>query len=1279
MEMPVRGGKKGTAKRGARGDGATTLAQNDVYSVKMLPSTPKELLKGVEYRGSIAGSHALAITPTKAIIWEYAVHAANSNQRLFDIPFPARPGEPLPFGALVPGVAGSHDLGLFLISATSGKAVYYESVDRAASLGLFHDRKSGVEGSIPIASTEALTDLVSADHAGFIATLSSGRIVQLTLRDAQGKARISSQFLKITEAGAGGVLGSFTGFLKANYRRDLSAVHTRGLSQRGHVQVIGLTERAEILLWDLDWSGRSAFTASIDFRDALLPELKDVASPEFSGYVDNAVAIDFAITDGRSQSRELVSSRAEQPLSLFVLIRVGSQDMHQYFLVDLIISGDRNISVDRIVNLRTYHSDAPLSSQRQPRLVVPKTGHTAFVSFEDATVLVSMSKLEVEGPEAQLQALSLQSQNFEDTIHLRPSYAFQNMCEEQNRGSQASVLSFVKSGGLVRIAATNANSSPGGARIPAKSKIEQAVFHGTLQQGNIIEFSRKSASGHDLGEVEEAVLAISDEILRASTSFTQIISPSPASMEVHLSTKAKALKALVDHVVRSYPALSRSTMWRLLWDAERLAAGQQLWITFEEHITLTTKNGKRKATVLDELCSWFTEEPFATRPELAEEDPARRFFIGGLHHLEKLLHHLRVFLQDFQEDQTKSPQEGFKVVVQANDIWLRTLETAFAFRSEHCGDYGILPELIDDGILSNVVEYTDLPEFWTSTAVQVEHTLRVTNLSRELAKKYFEPEQLDEDGERMAAEVAEDNPRLVQLYCLQYQESINWRSAHRDAKQREYAQQLRDEFHHERYKQLRKLADVGKAEAGMRLAEKYQDMHTLTDMVIAEDQYLEEYSREHDSDKSQIAQFRKDLKLRVKRYFDRYQQQWSNAFFDKLFSSNSSGAKLVRAQVEWQEPLTEYLRAHPSRAKLCWINDVTEVLDYAHASQVLAECAQKQETKLWSKKVELSMSKLALLAAEEAGQSIQGDAVFNGDVRPAQDELTVVQVQERLYKHLLPDIIASMDHQAEVEICMKKYANRVGDFPALRQVLEHSLDLVLDHRTLSVEELVDVLTLMDVEVTTDAEYNFQGSEIYHALIALDGAAAGLPPSRFETLLAVIWKRVYIYDDWAALNIHKKKTDEERTYAIRKSAMWNTIYHCLESDVLRRPDTSIRILTPSECLGAACRPEDLAYRFPNDDLLDPILHDFKIQDEILQGYVADRALDDIATEAVRDAKAFLEEQADEQAEMLAQERHLQESFAEDGGKLNGMNGHLMGANGYGDLEGVEDSDADVEME
>ncbi|KAK5127392.1 hypothetical protein LTR85_006731 [Meristemomyces frigidus] len=1288
MELPVRGGKKHVKHRALKGDGATVLTQNALYSVKLLPSTPRELRKeGVEYRGVLgAGHHALAVTRTHAYVWDYTAHTTVSNARVFDLPFPAREGEALPFGALVTSGA-STDIGLLLVSATAGKIVFYESIERAASLGLFQERNVGVEGTISgFSSSEDVIDIVSADHAGFILTLSSGRIVQLTLRDAQGKARIFTQPLRPGDAGTGGIFGSIKGLWSGAWKKGVTAVRTRALDQRGQMQAIALTERCEMQIWDLDWSGRYEYRSSMDFREAMVQELKSLESAEMQGRAESITTSDFVIVDKHASARghEVATLGAEQPLSIWLLFKMGYADAQDYVLAQLSLAGDM-VDIERTMKLESYHGGV---SAQKPRLLLPKPGHTAVVAFEDALVLVATTEASsADDPNAQLHDASyVEPQSFEDAVHLRSEkdLAVLGASAEDTRSGHACSIAFVKGAGLVRLSATDPSGDVERSRIPAKSKIEQAVFYGAMQD-NIIDFSRKGDYAYAAQEVEEAALVISNEILRSATSF---ISTNPTSIEAHLDYRARALRALVTHVRQNYPALSRSAMWQLLWDAEKLAAAQQMWKAFEQHKGAASKV-KRKATVLDELCSQLEEHHgLATLDETREDDLVRRFFVKGLFNIEYVLSHLRGLLKQLQESQTETPEKIVRWVAEADDLWSKALETVFIFRAENATAYGISLEFAEDGVLSDTAEYIDLPEFWASSSDMLKASRHIATLSRDFAKHYFEREDAPE-FEQHIKQITVCNPGLIQLCCLMYKERINWLSARRSQKDRSEAQYLLTNFEKERYDQFRALAGIGRANEGMQLAEKYRDMHTLTELVVGESQYfLDELANSnlHEEQRNVCVDLLRAITDRISRYFDKFGDDWANAFFDDAFSGSRAGMMLDEAQTHWKEPLTRYLRAEPARAKICWINDVSAAKDYAHAGAVLVEAAAEQETKLWARKVELSMSKLALMAAQEGSRKPSAE-IRTATAKPDM-ELKIVGVQEKLYRHLRSEVMSAIDREAEMEIAMQKFGNKSKNYAALQQLLETEIERVLDNQALSVEELVDVLTLMDSNVySSEAERpsrNIEGSEFVLALQALDAVAPTMEQRRFETLLQLVWKRCYVHDDWVKLTTtqaKKTKTDADNKTLLSQTAAWRTFFALHNSQPsLLSGDSNIRVLAPTDCLGAACMPEDLAYRFSEADLLDPILHDNKIQDELLAGFVADRRLDEWMQECEADAKRAVEEQLEATAGLREKERELEATVEEKehwrkgkaNGKANGNgNGHINGLNGA-------DHDGDFEM-
>ena len=101
-----------------------------------------------------------------------------------------------------------------------------------------------------------------------------------------------------------------------------------------------------------------------------------------------------------------------------------------------------------------------------------------------------------------------------------------------------------------------------------------------------------------------------------------------------------------------------------------------------------------------------------------------------------------------------------------------------------------------------------------------------------------------------------------------------------------------------------------------------------------------------------------------------------------------------------------------------------------------------------------------------------GAATTTHDLQNAVPEsgLEIIDIQEKLYRHLLPEIMHCIDHQAELEVAMQKFSLKIQGLHSLKQLLETYLDRVLDHLTLSVDELIDALTLIDTVVSEHLQH-----------------------------------------------------------------------------------------------------------------------------------------------------------------------------------------------------------------
>lgn len=1290
-ELVVRGGKKATVKRAARGDGSQLLTQNKNYSVKSLPSTPRALKRaGVEFRGSLSQhtGQALAVTREHAYVWEYGSHAPVTNPRIFDLPFPARDSEPVPFGALVTS-GMTTDLGLVLISATTGQVVFHESIERAASMGLFQERRPGVEGTLGhIFSGEHVSNITSADSAGYIITFTSGRIAQLTLRDVQGKPRIEAQFLRESSQERSSWSATFKGLLGAGaWKLDVAAVHTRSLGPRGQMQVIAATENGVCKIWNLDWSGRADHRGNIDFREEFVRELKAAQSPESHGQLEQIALMDFAIVDKAqgSEEQEVWTVGTDKPIDLLVLVRAGPPDFQQYFLVETSLTGSKP-EVKEVLSLKSLSGAS--TTQSTPKLVLPKPDHTAYIVFDDTVILAATSQT-VSDPEAQLHDASyIQPENFEDAVYLRRNkdLAFLGAEAEDAKTGQASCIVFVQGAGLVKFSAHDATKDQELSEIPVKSRIEQAVFYGMLQD-NILDLARPDPNPISLKEIEQASLAMSDEILKSETPF---IPTPPTSVEANLARRAQALDALATHIRQTYPPLSHATMWKLLWDAEKIAAGQHLWQDFEKHLAAATSNGKRRTTLLHEISSFVQDAtPFELPEDASADDRVRAIFVSRLSHIDRFLVFAQMIVGAIKNEQSTSQEDLLRLLSEADDIWLGVLETTYKFRTDNAPLYGIPPDRLTDGILIDSNDYQGLGEFWTSSDSMLKEILKMAALARKSAEEVYETAETD-TATAFVKRIAAENPRFVVLICLAYEERINWTRSRGEPRYVDKANQLTEAYKQQRHDEIRALSIIGQTPSAMMLAEKYRDMDTLTEIIVAESQYLIETSYTAAADeKAFIDTELEEMNARVGRYFNRFQDDWANAFFNQGFSGDQAGHMLTQAQAHWEKYLARYLRADPRRSKICWINDITSKDDYYHASHALATAGTQQEDQLWSKKVELSMAKLSMLAADEANLPIDKQVTLRSEQR-MHAELKVIDIQEKIYRHILPEVLHALDQPAELQLAMERFGQGSSNRSMLNRLLEAVLSKLLPHQTLDLDEIIDVLTLMDEVETSNADTSIQGEEIYWALVALNAAAPELETPRFEMLLQLIWKRAYLKTDWAAVNKStSKRNGADVEDVLVETTAYRTLYLCMKHGLFENNNEGnyIRALAASECLGTACNAADLAWRF-GIELAEPISHDNRMEDERLDQYISRSRLNAWVEECQRLVGVALKEEEDDRARQGGQGEQEAASLVvvENG---NGVNGVVNG-DSHGLINGVKveeesgegevfDGQGDVEME
>ncbi|KAI5237617.1 hypothetical protein E4T43_07969 [Aureobasidium subglaciale] len=1235
-------------KRPPKSDNSTLWAQTDQYSVRHLPSTPDILRNSAsgkntsskhpsiflsdhnpDYRASILTSPplALAVTRERAYIWDYTSPAPVAHPKTFDVPRAARSTEPLPLAALV--TSSTRDIGLVVISAVTGNVTYWQNIDTAESLTLFNQQNTAVNGNIgSLSGGETVIHLDSADHAGFIVTLSSGRIAQMSLLDDQGRPKISAHFLRSTEAASsGGLFGSLKNALGVGpWKRDVISVRTRPLPARREIQAIAATESGQVYTWHLAWSGQPTFRGAFNFRQFLQNELAESLGEE------NISLLDMVITPA--------SSVVEAPLQLILLVQAGPASSPSYAMVHVTMEGQDSARLDGIIRVKAVSPDSPATVR--PRLLLPQPGHTAFIIFEREVIVASITN----------------TSSFQDAIRLRSDkhVVIEGGCEEDliDAKGTSSCTIFIKGHGLARISATQTTAS----HPSIKTKIEQAIFYGTISD-NILDFSRKSHDRYDLEETERAALLISNEIL-CSTS--QFIPPLTSSMEAHLQNRIKAIRALILHIRSDYPPVSKPTSWKLLLDAERLAAAQAMWTVCEER--------SAKSSLLPIVVQAYYRSRSKHLLIDMDADLLRSWFVNDVASIDRLRTLVLVSIVNLHEDgKTKNMMH---LVSEADDILFSLYDAVFQFRTDNAEVYGLDLTLFSDGVLEE--GYEDLAEPWTSQYEVLNALNSFIDISRALAVNSFGETPGDPEVSTVEKVVGE-NVHMVNILCLCYRERIGYTKVH---EQPGYAANLEKIFEKSRSHHLRSLNKIGESAAGISIAERYRDMQTLVQLVINESQFMSNILNDPGTvshDKIETQANMNKLQAKVERYFQTFGEEWANAFFDNHLYRNCSYGLLKEAE-DYKEPLTRYLRAEKVRGRLSWINDVLREGDFQEASTTLTRLAEEQEVKFWNKKVELSLAKLTSMAAmEESGVKVSNQERLDGD-------LTVVNTQEAIRHHFQYILYAAVDIEAELQLACDEHAIYLKlKTPALYGLLEASLEHMLRNEALSVEEIIDILTLMDTRVEKDFEANIIGKQFLMALQVLEAGKFNMSEGRFETNLRMIWKRCYLQDDWAFINNTRRRTDKLISKHIRNTLACQTMMRGLELSLFH-PGSGIRMMGPSETLGAGCTAEELQSRFPQEELRDPIMHDNVVQDRGLQEMIEKSSLDRWHAVCLEEAKKKLEEEAAANVQEAAAAQQLKQTLSEaenDGAESQKDTDAVM----VNDNEAIESSqqrsdDDDVQM-
>ena len=1178
------------------------------------------------------------MTQSQAIVWRYAQGTMSAEQLKplnIKLLHPSNNSRhPLPLGILVPTSA---EPALLVVMPTSGKITYWESLIGAANVDSNRQKQQCVQGTVSgMLSGEFITNVTEAEPRAFVLTLSTGRLAHLIVSDPQGKTSIIVHYMRDSGAQSGGVFGSLRGFFSnAGWRMDVAAVRAGNSWQRGQRYVVVATSKGSFQTWDLSWNGTHSLVNDSDAKDDLLRALIEGADVFHDNQQNLFEVLDFTILPGEGSGNEVAKMGKSGDCKLLTLTVLKGAESSRYALIGMTLAAG-SVIIDVVHPITCYTTSLPTETRFKPQVLVPEPAQTAFIMFEKSFVLVSLVQIE-ETPSSQLQmeARTLPDP-FQDALDFRSTKPYRIVgcaSEAYDRiHAQSSCVLMIYGFGLIRISALpmrEGQSALDRATVTARTKLEQAVFFGNLQQ-DLIDFSPRSEISFDQEEVEAAALSVSHSIMSSTSVYMPSISP---SMDQQLQRRSTALADLNKHLRQYYPPLGRLTRWKLLWNAEKMAAAKSLWRCYNAIISNQNRSSDDKSVLAELIESLHENLKTENQPEHHETDGVRHWFIHDVWRLEYIIpwaqNMVEVMFQTAVEDNKRiEPVSQARLVSEANDIQLSSLETAFAFREANVAAYGLEDEAMIDGVLLR--GYEGLPEIWTSTEKIVERVKTMTDVSRELAC-LGEDDDVNEGDPLpdLVLKLAADNPRQVQICCQTYIERFRWLQARPELEKRVAGAELKQAHFAVRKALFKGLLDVGQPEKAIHLAEKYRDMDALADIIEGEMLSAE-------SDETVRL-----LEERIYSYFITFGTKWSNAFFKKHLDGGKA-VGILNGNANFRQYLTQFLRHHPDYAKLAWIHEVASEQSYVAAAEDLM-LAQNQETNLWSRKVSLSMSKLSLLAATGKGQV--KDQTAKDATRTIDDKIAVLAIQERLYSHVKATIRNALDADAEVDLALQKYGSNVQDKSALRHSLEKHFRKMLALEALPPDALIDTLTLIGGEVASPDNKGFMGPRFFYAFKVLRLAfLETTEPGLKDLQEKLIWRRCMIQDDWKAINRTEDKDDAQAEVETGATALFQTLREGYRTGFWDKSAP----LPPAKVLGAGTSIDALreSPQFANltENALAVSAQDLEKEDELLEKYVEEGRLDERWKGVVEAAKASARDEADSNGEERLRTRHAQEEFA-----------------------------------
>ncbi|KAI5479591.1 nuclear pore complex protein Nup133 [Pseudohyphozyma bogoriensis] len=1144
----------------AKEDGEKVLVRDESFVVlerKGLPAEVEELLMDADpytdpFRACLDSQTGFAYVISR----ECCYRTTSPTTYLFPLPpslsLPANVSvfSPLSFASFVPTAThqNQREPGLLIIS-TTGDIRFWDNVSMALS-GV--DRFKTVAANLQ--EGELVRGLVLASPTSYLVSTSQSRVLVISIASSGGRSTLSVRPFDRARGWAGSVWSAVFGGKGPDPRAGILALALSNASRDGERMGYAVTDK-NVQVWRIPKEeGGERLVVEQDLFAGVLEGIKGEK-------VGNE---EWALNEGQV---EIVDAKVSSDGALAVLVShvadSTTPNKLSYAVVSLNVGAALNTVAVQSVKKLAYqaHPDPrPLST---PSLSLLR-GDTAFVTFVDAVVMLSLAS----------------ESTFEEVFPLRSSSnrflgASVNASTSPNTYPCLSLLTSTASLLTVEVTSVESiqNEQAGSEEHKTrklKGKIEQGIYFGGNDADNPLAFDLLPDFEGDLIAASEAV---SQEILSSSSAHMPYI----LDLRAQLADRVLRARALIEYIGSNglLGKLSQSARRRLSWDAEKLSAAVALW-----HYQ-NSRLGGGPSLLSTAVDNFMTEigEGFS-------EDPVRVFFRTQVSSIGLVLEHVtklaKSTLAASGSSDLKSP-----TLQEANHLVLLVFNAVARFRADSGALYGLDPNLHPlEAWSSRPIVLENLQWHFDSTDALLRER------SRELGTS-VDDEQPKYTGRSRGASVDVSNQQVLQAELKKqmasladfvfgmYEERLSFlRTINADTGSSPESRVITERYLSLRPRFIRTLVSIGKVTNAYDLAERYRDFRSLVELCN---------DGQHGSPG------------RIRLFMQKYSEEFAFALYH-FYVEKGQLRVLMEQDDEYRPLLTKFLD-ETGNPRVAWLNDIA-IGRFAHATETLVSEAAS-ESDLAQKKLLLSLGKLSQIA-QASKETIETEDVQRA-IEAVDDALDIVNSQHGL-KDLFVQSLSNAELQLPVaeqgELVTTRIAPSLAQLPSFAQLYTKLVSDLLQGRTLSAEDLIDLLTLKE---TTHAD-----SADFSSALEILVRAKDLPEGRKEVALQNIWRRVYLRDDWASLRAATELKDEEVANALRNTALFATLTGAAGAD-----HPASMYLRPLESLftGSA---EELAARFPDapSHLIDLLLNDYESENQSLREAVQQHMLDDYCSEVAR---------------------------------------------------------------